>query len=114
MAVCSVCDRVCNSAHIYKTMGVKIHETAPCKTNYEAAVDKNVCLTEAVDNIKGTGTAVLNGQEWSARAYEDGKTFEAGTIVKVKEIRGVTLYVVESDAMPKKAEEAEAPKESEQ
>ena len=32
------------------------------KTNYEAAVDKNVCLTEAVDNIKGTGTAVLNGQ----------------------------------------------------
>ena len=42
------------------------------KTNYEAAVDKNVCLTEAVDNIRGTGTAVLNGQEWSARAYEDG------------------------------------------
>ena len=84
------------------------------KTNYEAAVDKNVCLTEAVDNIKGTGTAVLNGQEWTARAYEDGKTFEAGMIVKVKEIRGVTLYVTESDAMPKKAEEAEAPKESEQ
>ena len=54
------------------------------KTNYEAAVDKNVCLTEAVDNIKGTGTAVLNGQEWTARAYEDGKTFEAGMIVKVK------------------------------
>ena len=73
------------------------------KTNYEAAVDKNVCLTEAVDNIKGTGTAVLNGQEWTARAYEDGKTFEAGMIVKVKEIRGVTLYVTESDAMPKKA-----------
>lgn len=72
------------------------------KTNYEAAVDKNVCLTEAVDNIKGTGTAVLNGQEWTARAYEDGKTFEAGMIVKVKEIRGVTLYVTESDAMPKK------------
>ena len=42
------------------------------------------------------------------------KTFEAGMIVKVKEIRGVTLYVTESDAMPKKAEEAEAPKESEQ
>lgn len=84
------------------------------KTNYEAAVDKNVCLTEAVDNIKGTGTTVLNGQEWTARAYEDGKTFEAGMIVKVKEIRGVTLYVTESDAMPKKAEEAEAPKESEQ
>lgn len=77
------------------------------KTNYEAAVDKNVCLTETVDNIKGTGTAVLNGQEWTARAYEDGKTFEAGAIVKVKEIRGVTLYVTESDTMPKKSEVSE-------
>ena len=77
------------------------------KTNYEAAVDKNVGLTEAVDNIKGTGTAVLNGQEWTARAYEDGKTFEAGAIVKVKEIRGVTLYVTESDTMTKKNEVSE-------
>lgn len=75
------------------------------KTNYEVAVEQNVCLTEDVDNIKGTGTAVFKGQEWTARAYEEGKTFEAGTIVKVKEIRGVTMYVVESDIMPKKEEE---------
>ena len=66
-----------------------------------------VCLTEAVDNIKGTGTAVYKGQEWTARSYENGKTFEAGTIVEVKEIRGVTLYVVESRKMPvQKKEEA--------
>lgn len=72
------------------------------KTNYEEAIEQNVCLTETVDNIKGTGTAVLKGQEWTARAYEEGKIFEAGTIVKVKEIRGVTMYVVESDAMPRR------------
>ena len=75
------------------------------KTNYEAAVGKNVCVTETVDNIKETGTAVLNGQEWTARACEDGKVYEAGTIVKVKEIHGVTLYVTESDDMPGKAAE---------
>lgn len=72
------------------------------KTNYEEALEKNVCLTETVDNRRATGTAVLNGQEWTARAYEDGKVFEAGSIVKVKEIRGVTMYVVESDIMPRK------------
>lgn len=72
------------------------------KTNYEEALEKNVCLTETVDNRRATGTAVLNGQEWMARAYEDGKVFEAGAIVKVKEIRGVTMYVVESDIMPRK------------
>lgn len=70
------------------------------KTNYEQAIDENVCLTETVDNLKGTGTAVYKGQEWTARAYEDGKRFEAGMIVKVKEIRGVTMYVVESGLMP--------------
>lgn len=70
------------------------------KTNYETVVGETVCLTETVDNIKGTGTAVYKGQEWTARAYENGKTFEAGTIVAVKEIRGVTLYVVESEQMP--------------
>lgn len=70
------------------------------KTNYEQAIDENVCLTETVDNLKGTGTAVYKGQEWTARAYEDDKRFEAGTIVKVREIRGVTMYVVESELMP--------------
>lgn len=74
------------------------------KTNYETALEKKVCLTERVDNLKGTGTAVLNGQEWTARAYEEGKTFEAGEIVLVKEIRGVTMYVVECGVMPKKQE----------
>lgn len=70
------------------------------RTNYEGNIGENVCITETVDNIKGTGTAVLKGQEWTARAYEEGKIFEAGTIVKVKEIRGVTLYVTESETMP--------------
>lgn len=72
------------------------------KTNYEQVIDENVCLTENIDNIKGTGTAVYKGQEWTARAYDNNKTFEAGSIVKVKEIRGVTLYVVESEMMPHK------------
>lgn len=72
------------------------------KTNYEQVIDENVCLTENIDNIKGTGTAVYKGQEWTARAYDNNKTFEAGSIVKVKEIRGVTLYVVESEIMPQK------------
>ncbi len=72
------------------------------KTNYESAIEKKVCLTEAVDNIKGTGAAMLNGQEWTARAYEEGKTFEAGEIVVVKEIRGVTMYVVENNEMSQK------------
>ena len=63
------------------------------KTNYETVIGETVRLTVKVDNLSGTGTAIYKGQEWTARAYEDGKTFEAGATVTVKEIRGVTLYV---------------------
>ena len=70
------------------------------KTNYEEAVGKNVCVTEQIDNIRGTGTAVMNGLEWTARSVDDEKTFEPGMIVMVKEIKGVTLYVTESSDMP--------------
>ena len=72
------------------------------KTNYESAIGKTVCLTEDGDNLKGTGTAVLNGQEWTARAYDESKIFPAGMLVNVKEIHGVTLYVEESPEMPEK------------
>lgn len=72
------------------------------KTNYEQVIDENVCVTEDIDNIRGTGAAVYKGEEWTARAYESNNTFEKGTIVTVKEIRGVTLYVIPSSIMPRK------------
>ncbi len=31
------------------------------RTNYEQAIGENVCLTETVDNQRGTGTAVYKG-----------------------------------------------------
>ncbi len=64
------------------------------RTNYQNALEQKVNVTETIDNRRGTGTAVLKGQEWTARAYEDGTIIEAGAVALVKEIRGVTLYVV--------------------
>lgn len=72
------------------------------KTNFEENIGQNVCVTEPIDNLRGTGAVVCRGQEWTARAYVEGETFDAGTIVKVKEIRGVTMYVVKSEQMPER------------
>lgn len=63
------------------------------KTNYEDAVGKTVRITEKVDNLAGTGVAVLNGLEWSARTETDGVTIEADTIAEVVAVRGVRLIV---------------------
>lgn len=48
---------------------------------------------EEIDNGAGTGTAVLNGQEWTARAVRDDLVIHKGEAVTVKEIRGVKLMV---------------------
>lgn len=65
------------------------------KTNYEGIIGKIVKVTERIDNFNATGAAMVNGQEWTARADIDGKIIEPGTAVKVVNISGVKLIVTE-------------------
>lgn len=66
------------------------------KTNVEGLVGKEARITEEVNNKMNTGTAVLNGQEWSARAVGDNEVYPKDTLVIVREIRGVKLIVSDS------------------
>ena len=63
------------------------------KTNYEEVIGKEVQVTARIDNRAAAGTAVCNGQEWTARSTDDDVTIEAGETAYVEEIRGVKLYV---------------------
>ena len=63
------------------------------KTNYEGIIGKMVRITERVDNLNGTGTAVVNGLEWTARTEEDGEVLNQGELAKVVNISGVKLIV---------------------
>lgn len=63
------------------------------KTNYEEVIGKLVKVTERIDNLNETGAAVVNGQEWTARAKNPEDIIEAGAIVRVVEITGVKLIV---------------------
>ncbi len=65
------------------------------KTNYEGVIGKIVRVTEDINNIDGTGTAIVNGLEWTARASDDEKKIAAGQLVKVINISGVKLIVEE-------------------
>lgn len=62
------------------------------KTNVEGLIGKSARVTSAIDNAMGTGSAILNGQEWMARSLSDEKIPE-GVIVTVEEIKGVKLIV---------------------
>lgn len=56
-----------------------------------------------IDNIEETGTAVLNGQEWTARSNDDAVTIEADTTAEVVAISGVKLIVNHSRVRKDKA-----------
>lgn len=63
------------------------------KTNYEGVIGKVVRITERIDNIDGKGSALVNGQEWTARSESDNITFEQGELAQVINIDGVKLIV---------------------
>lgn len=62
------------------------------KTNVEGLAGKKARVTERIDNDEAQGTAVVAGQEWTARAG-DGKPIEAGCMVRIEAVSGVKLIV---------------------
>ena len=65
------------------------------KTNIDSMIGKQAIVVAGIDNLREEGQVILNGMEWSARAYEEGCVIPAGAVVEVKEIRGVKLMVQE-------------------
>ena len=63
------------------------------KTNVENIAGREAKVTELIDNLNASGTAILNGLEWSARSVEDSVTIPVGERVLVREVRGVKLIV---------------------
>ena len=53
------------------------------KTNYEGIIGKIVRITQDVDNINGTGCAVVNGQEWTVRAADDDSKIATGALQRL-------------------------------
>ena len=63
------------------------------KTNVDSLIGKTARVTSAIDNMMGKGSAILNGQDWTARSISDDQKIPEGTFVVVREIRGVKLIV---------------------
>lgn len=63
------------------------------KTNVEDIAGREAKVTELIDNLNASGTAILNGLEWSERSVEDSVTIPVGERVLVREVRGVKLIV---------------------
>ena len=63
------------------------------KTGTAALVGKQATVVERIANAEGVGCVKLDGEIWTARAYDDDDVIEPGTKVHVLEIRGATALV---------------------
>ena len=78
-----------------RPFAVRFINTQREKTNYEGSIGKTIRITERVDNIRQTGMANVNGQEWTVRAERDDLILEPEMLAKVVNISGVKLIVKE-------------------
>ncbi len=65
------------------------------RTGTAALIGRGAIVEERISNRDGTGIVKLDGEVWTARAFDEDEVFEAGVKVEVVEIRGATALVAE-------------------
>ncbi len=64
------------------------------RTGAAALVGKKAMVLERIANLEGVGCVKIDGEVWTARAYDDDQVIDAGERVEVVEIRGATALVM--------------------
>ena len=70
-------------------------QPASLRTGTAALVGRKAMVVERIANDEGVGCVKLDGEVWTARAYDDDDVIEEGRRVHVVEIRGATALVSE-------------------
>jgi membrane protein implicated in regulation of membrane protease activity len=65
------------------------------RTGTKALIGKRAIVLERIANDEGVGCVKIEGEVWTARAYDDDAVFDVGERVDVVEIRGATALVTE-------------------
>jgi membrane protein implicated in regulation of membrane protease activity len=68
---------------------------AQLRTGTAALVGRQAMVVERIANSEGVGCVKLDGEVWTARAYDEDDVIEQGRRVQVVEIRGATALVSE-------------------
>src|SRR4051794_37434171 len=70
-----------------------MHMPVQIRTGTAALVGRNAMVLERIANAEGVGCAKIEGEVWTARAYDEDRVIEPGERVQVIEIRGATALV---------------------
>jgi len=65
------------------------------RTNADMAIGQDCVVTEAIDNVLGTGAVKVGGRTWTARMDTPDGRAEKGEVLRAVRIEGVKLIVEE-------------------
>jgi membrane protein implicated in regulation of membrane protease activity len=65
------------------------------RTGTAALIGKQAIVLERIANHEGVGCVKIDGEVWTARAFDDDQVIDQGKRVDVLEIRGATALVSE-------------------
>jgi membrane protein implicated in regulation of membrane protease activity len=69
--------------------------TPETRTGAAALVGRDAIVLERIANDEAVGCVRIDGEVWTARAYDEDHVIDAGARVQVMEIRGATALVSE-------------------
>jgi membrane protein implicated in regulation of membrane protease activity len=72
-----------------------LHMPPQIRTGTAALIGRDAVVLERIANHEGVGVVRIDGEVWTARAFDDDKVIEQGSRVQVMEIRGATALVSE-------------------
>ena len=72
---------------------MKVLKVGNTRTNVDELIGKTAKVISQIDNLQGKGDAIVNGQEWTARAQRDDMIIAEDTMVEIVAISGVKLVV---------------------
>lgn len=65
------------------------------RTGTAALIGRRAIVLERISNDEAIGCIRVDGEVWTARAYDDEQVIEAGTPVQIVDIRGATALVTD-------------------
>jgi membrane protein implicated in regulation of membrane protease activity len=70
-----------------------LHVPPQLRTGTAALVGQTAVVVQRISNHEHVGQARIDGEIWSARAFDDDRVFEPGDRVEVVQIKGATALV---------------------
>jgi membrane protein implicated in regulation of membrane protease activity len=72
-----------------------VRQPPETRTGTAALIGRSGMVLERIANDEGVGVVKIDGEVWTARAYDEDEVIEAGKRVQVIQIKGATALVSE-------------------